>query len=64
MRAHLLPQIAFQSGTTGTGVLVFAGRLLELLSFADSKKAASFSTAAYSLKLVAGVGFEPTTFRL
>ncbi len=40
------------------------GKLLELLSFADSKKAAGLSTAAYSLKLVAGVGFEPTTFRL
>jgi site-specific DNA recombinase len=40
------------------------GKLLELLSVADSKKAASLSTAAYSLNLVAGVGFEPTTFRL
>ena len=40
------------------------GKLLELLSVEDSKKAASLSTAACSLKLVAGVGFEPTTFRL
>ena len=40
------------------------GKLLELLSFGDSKKAASLSTAACSLNLVAGVGFEPTTFRL
>ena len=40
------------------------GKLLELLSFGESKKAASLSTAACSLKLVAGVGFEPTTFRL
>ncbi|WP_340246726.1 zinc ribbon domain-containing protein [Sulfitobacter pontiacus] len=40
------------------------GKLLELLSFADIKKAACLSTAACSLKLVAGVGFEPTTFRL
>ena len=40
------------------------GKLLGLLLFADSKKAASYSDAACSLKLVAGVGFEPTTFRL
>ena len=44
--------------------LEIQGKLLELLSIADSKKAASLSTAACSLKLVAGVGFEPTTFRL
>jgi hypothetical protein len=37
---------------------------LELLSVEDSKKAASLSTEACSIKLVAGVGFEPTTFRL
>ena len=40
------------------------GKLLGLLSFADKGKAASYSDAACSLKLVAGVGFEPTTFRL
>ncbi len=40
------------------------GKLLELLSFVDRKKAATLSGAACSLKLVAGVGFEPTTFRL
>ena len=39
-------------------------KLLELLRFGYIKKAASLSTAACSLKLVAGVGFEPTTFRL
>lgn len=39
-------------------------KLLELLNFVDSEKAASLSTATCSLKLVAGVGFEPTTFRL
>ncbi len=44
--------------------LEIRGKLLELLSFGDSKKAASLSGAASSLKLVAGVGFEPTTFRL
>ncbi|WP_096869857.1 recombinase family protein [Phaeobacter piscinae] len=44
--------------------LEIQGKLLELLSFADSKKAATLSGAACSLKLVAGVGFEPTTFRL
>ena len=40
------------------------GKLLGLLSFADKRKAASYEDAACSLKLVAGVGFEPTTFRL
>ncbi|WP_405110149.1 recombinase family protein [Phaeobacter sp. BS52] len=44
--------------------LEIQGKLLELLSFTDSKKAATLSGAACSLKLVAGVGFEPTTFRL
>ncbi|WP_149758642.1 recombinase family protein [Roseivivax sediminis] len=44
--------------------LEIRGKLLELLSFGDSKKAATLSGAACSLKLVAGVGFEPTTFRL
>tara|TARA_R110000851_G_scaffold92886_1_gene202679 strand:+ start:7906 stop:9024 length:1119 start_codon:yes stop_codon:yes gene_type:complete len=39
-------------------------KLLGLLSFADKRKAASYKDAACSLKLVAGVGFEPTTFRL
>ncbi len=40
------------------------GNLLGLLSIADKRKAASYEDAACSLKLVAGVGFEPTTFRL
>jgi site-specific DNA recombinase len=44
--------------------LEIRGKLLVLLSFANSKKAATLSGAACSLKLVAGVGFEPTTFRL
>ncbi len=39
-------------------------KFLELLSFGDSKKAACLSTAACTGNLVAGVGFEPTTFRL
>ncbi|WP_297340713.1 hypothetical protein [Pseudophaeobacter sp.] len=40
------------------------GKLMGLLSFADKRKAASYEDAACSLILVAGVGFEPTTFRL
>ena len=40
------------------------GKLLGLLSFADKRKAADYKSAACSLNLVAGVGFEPTTFRL
>ncbi|MBY6155928.1 recombinase family protein [Pseudooceanicola nitratireducens] len=48
----------------GLHTLENRGKLLELLSFADSKKTAALLGAACSLKLVAGVGFEPTTFRL
>ena len=40
------------------------GKMLGLLGFADSKNAAGLSAAACSFELVAGVGFEPTTFRL
>ena len=40
------------------------GKLSGLLSLADKRKAADYKSAACSLKLVAGVGFEPTTFRL
>jgi site-specific DNA recombinase len=34
------------------------------LALGDGKKAALGEEAACSVKLVAGVGFEPTTFRL
>ncbi len=44
--------------------LEIRGKLLVLLSFANSKKAAALSGAAFLPELVAGVGFEPTTFRL
>src|SRR5208282_412173 len=40
------------------------GELAQLLLLAGSKNAASLREAARSTKLVAGVGFEPTTFRL
>ncbi|MEE4209680.1 MAG: recombinase family protein [Parvularcula sp.] len=40
------------------------GELAAMLGAADRKNAASYEAAACSLKLVAGVGFEPTTFRL
>lgn len=40
------------------------GKMLGLLGFADNKNAAALSGAACSFELVAGVGFEPTTFRL
>ena len=40
------------------------GKMLGLLGFVDSKNAAGLSAAACSFQLVAGVGFEPTTFRL
>ena len=44
--------------------LELRGKLLELLNVPGNKKAAGLASAARSLKLVAGVGFEPTTFRL
>ncbi len=40
------------------------GKLAEMLAGADNKNAAAYSAAACSLKLVAGTGFEPVTFRL
>ena len=40
------------------------GDLVQLLSVGNDKKAATFSGAACSLRLVAGTGFEPVTFRL
>ena len=40
------------------------GELASMLGAADSKNAASYGAAACSLKLVAGAGFEPATFRL
>ncbi|WP_242665548.1 recombinase family protein [Limimaricola soesokkakensis] len=40
------------------------GNLSSMLGAADSKNAASYAAAACSLKLVAGAGFEPATFRL
>ena len=40
------------------------GELASMLGAADSNNAASYEAAACSLKLVAGAGFEPATFRL
>ena len=40
------------------------GKLLEILKKSKTAIAAGFEQAESSLKLVAGVGFEPTTFRL
>jgi site-specific DNA recombinase len=40
------------------------GKLLGLLSFAEHREAADFVASDCSLKLVAGAGFEPATFRL
>ena len=44
--------------------LDLTGDLVLLLSAGDTKKAAGLSSAACSLRLVAGIGFEPMTFRL
>jgi site-specific DNA recombinase len=48
----------------GTHTVEIFGNLVALLTVADSKNTAAYEAAACSLKLVAGVGFEPTTFRL
>ena len=40
------------------------GDLVALLAATDNKKAASYEAAGSSLRLVAGTGFEPVTFRL
>ena len=42
------------------------GELAGILSLCDSKKkpASSYEERAQQIKMVAGVGFEPTTFRL
>jgi site-specific DNA recombinase len=44
--------------------VVLAGELAALLRAAGSKNAASIDEAARSALLVAGIGFEPMTFRL
>ena len=62
--AKLIDRIVIHHDATTGHTAELEGKLLELLSFADSKNAAALSGAASSLKLVAGVGFEPTTFRL
>ena len=40
------------------------GKLAAMLAAADRKNAASYEAASCSIKLVAGTGFEPVTFRL
>ncbi|GGM00385.1 resolvase [Pseudooceanicola nanhaiensis] len=60
----LIDRIVIQHEETAGHTAEIEGKLLGLLSFADAKNAASYSDTASSLKLVAGVGFEPTTFRL
>ena len=62
--ADLIDRITIRHDAELGHTLEIEGKLLEILSFADNKKAAGLSGAACSLKLVAGVGFEPTTFRL
>ena len=48
----------------GSGDEVKVGKFGALLPLADNKSAASTNEAARSIKLVAGRGFEPLTFRL
>ncbi len=40
------------------------GELAALLALGQHENAAAFGAAAFSVKLVAGRGFEPLTFRL
>ena len=46
--------------------ITLTGEIAGILSLCDSKKkpASSYEDRAKQVKLVAGVGFEPTTFRL
>ena len=48
----------------GRHIIEIEGDLAALLSLSQKQNAAAFAAASTSLKLVAGVGFEPTTFRL
>ena len=63
---HDLIERIVVSWDEGAGVhhLDLTGDLVLLLSAGDNKKAAGLSSAACSLRLVAGIGFEPMTFRL
>ena len=45
-------------------IIEIEGDLAALLSLSQKQNAAAFAAASTSPKLVAGVGFEPTTFRL
>ncbi|WP_374427060.1 hypothetical protein [Paracoccus sp. (in: a-proteobacteria)] len=49
---------------SGIHHLDLTGDLVQLLAAGDNKKAATLSGAACWLRLVAGTGFEPVTFRL
>ena len=64
-RSHRLVDrvVVRHEAKVGHTVEIF-GELVSMLSAADSKNAASWKAAACSLKLVAGAGFEPATFRL
>ncbi len=62
--ADLIDSITVRHDAGEGHTAVLEGKLLGLLQFADKGKAADYESAACSLKLVAGVGFEPTTFRL
>ena len=61
---ELIDRIIVHHSAEHSHTVEIEGKLLELLYFSDTKNAAALSGAARSLKLVAGVGFEPTTFRL
>jgi DNA invertase Pin-like site-specific DNA recombinase len=58
---ELIDSITIRHDTERGHTAQLDGKLMGLLSFADKRKAASYEGAACSLKLVAGVGFEPTT---
>ncbi len=51
-------------GDMGAHLLDIRGDLVEMLKRAKPAEGAGFDANASSLELVAGVGFEPTTFRL
>ncbi len=53
-----------EEASSGTRQIELVGELAALLSLGTNENAAAFEAAASSLKLVAGAGFEPATFRL
>ncbi len=62
--AKRMDRIVVRPLPEGGHELEIIGDLAGLLGFADGERAEAYEASARSLELVAGVGFEPTAFRL